>query len=155
MKTKKTIRKMRSPLAREVARMARSAALLEKRLDLMAMKIEEQDTENRDLRREVNALHSGQMMPQSKAIESGVQIKNHLEELYPDDAQCDCGHPVTAHAPDHPKDKAKPCHVSGCSCMNYEKVALDMPEPPDHTDVATPTAPNPLPRATEHPVEPT
>lgn len=134
MKTRKTIRKMKSPLAREVARMARSAALLEKRLDLMAVKIEEQDTENRNLRREVNALHSGQMMPQSKAIESGVQIRKNLpeidlDELYPDDPQCECGHPATAHVPEHPKDKAKPCRVHGCSCVTYEKMAQDMLEP--------------------------
>jgi len=81
MKSKKTIRRLRSPLAKECARTAKALQVLAKRMDSMADKVEDLDHDYRMAKKEVNALHTGEMMPQQLALESALRVRKHLDSL--------------------------------------------------------------------------
>lgn len=84
MKTFKSIRKLRSPLARDLARLSRTLRVVQGRIDILTDKVETQAFELRAAHAEINGMH-GKMMPQQEALDAGQELALGLDALTDDD----------------------------------------------------------------------
>lgn len=80
MKTKKTIRKLKSPLAKNLAKLSRNLHSMRKVTDKLTDQVEDQAFELRAAHKKLNAIKTKQMSQQT-ALDSAIEVA----ELFPED----------------------------------------------------------------------